>query len=74
LLSSFFLFGLAASQAVIGAAACLLVGMLLYVYGEMYHAAASWTLSYELAPDHVHGQYQGAFHSAEACGISAAPG
>jgi hypothetical protein len=73
LLLSFFLFGLAARLTVYGAGACLLAAMLVYVEGEMYHAAASWTLSYDLAPDHLHGQYQGAFHAAEACGISAAP-
>jgi hypothetical protein len=73
LLGSFVLFGLAGQLAALGAALCLIVAMAVYTRGEMPQAAAAWTLSYEIAPYHLHGQYQGAFQSAEACGVSMAP-
>ncbi|GGO11550.1 MFS transporter [Microbispora rosea subsp. aerata] len=44
------------------AAALLPVAAALHTAGELKQAAAAWTLSYELAPDHAHGQYQGLFN------------
>ncbi|MET7685084.1 MFS transporter [Streptomyces sp. NPDC005423] len=44
-------------------AACLLLsaGAAVHVYGELLQAAGSWGLSYELAPVHAVGQYQGVY-------------
>ena len=39
----------------------LLVGALAHVAGELLYSAGSWALSYELAPEHAQGQYQGLF-------------
>jgi len=39
----------------------LLAGAGAHVVGEMLFAAGSWALSYELAPEHLQGQYQGLF-------------
>ncbi len=41
------------------AVACLVAGALLHALGEIRHAAGSWTIAYDLAPDHAQGQYQG---------------
>ncbi|MGW4500751.1 MFS transporter, partial [Micromonospora sp. NPDC004336] len=43
------------------AAAVLLVGAAAQVIAEMLHGAGSWQLSFDLAPDGRHGQYQGFF-------------
>ncbi|GAA4215762.1 MFS transporter [Microbispora amethystogenes] len=45
------------------AAPLLLVAAALHTAGELKQAAAAWTLSYDLAPDHAHGQYQGLFNA-----------
>ncbi|MFI0980370.1 MFS transporter [Streptomyces sp. NPDC021093] len=43
--------------------ACLLlvVGALLHALGEIRQAAGSWTIAFDLAPDHAQGQYQGTY-------------
>ncbi|MGW5214344.1 MFS transporter [Streptomyces sp. NPDC004051] len=41
--------------------ALLVVGMVLHTVGELWHSAGSYGLSYELAPDGSHGEYQGFF-------------
>jgi MFS family permease len=43
------------------AVAIVTVGVLVHVVGELLHSAGSWAVSYELAPDHAQGQYQGLF-------------
>ncbi|MGX6607630.1 MFS transporter [Micromonosporaceae bacterium Da 78-11] len=55
------LFAVAASFSAWLAVVVLLVGAGVHVIGELLYAAGSWALSYELAPDHAQGQYQGLF-------------
>ncbi|MEV0593287.1 MFS transporter [Nonomuraea cavernae] len=43
------------------AAAVLLIAMALQVLGEMLQAAGAWEISFALAPDDKHGEYQGFF-------------
>ncbi|MFG3708116.1 MFS transporter [Micromonospora sp. NPDC047670] len=55
---------LATSSAATGpwlAAAVLLLGAAAQVAAEMAHGAGAWQLSFDLAPDGRHGQYQGFF-------------
>lgn len=39
----------------------LVLGAAAHVMGELQQSAAAWSLSYELAPEHAHGAYQGMF-------------
>lgn len=55
------------------AVAIILLGTTVYVFGEMAQAAASWAISYELAPEDRMGEYQSAFASAANGGIMLAP-
>lgn len=55
------LFALAAGAPTWLAVVVLLLGAGVHVAGEMLHAAGAWSLSFGLAPDHAHGQYQGLF-------------
>ncbi|MEV7506090.1 MFS transporter [Streptomyces sp. NPDC093018] len=43
------------------ATACLCIGALLHVAGEILQSSASWTLSFDLAPEQMQGQYQATF-------------
>ncbi|MEV7404914.1 MFS transporter [Streptomyces sp. NPDC091267] len=43
------------------AAVLILVGAAVHVVGELTSSAGGWGLSYELAPEHAHGRYQGVF-------------
>lgn len=45
------------------AAAVLLAAVVLLTLGEVASQAGSWTLSYDLAPDHAHGTYQGIYQT-----------
>ncbi|MGC5032497.1 MFS transporter [Micromonospora sp. DT229] len=54
-------FALAAGAPAWLAVVVLIVGALIHVLGELLYAAGSWALSYELAPEHAQGQYQGLF-------------
>lgn len=56
-----------------GAVAVILIGTVVYVFGEMAQAAASWSMSYELSPEDRMGEYQSAFGSAANGGIMLAP-
>jgi MFS family permease len=56
------LFALAAGQPPWVAAAILLAGAAVHVLGELLYSAGSWALSFELAPEHAQGQYQGVFN------------
>ncbi|TJZ59107.1 MFS transporter [Streptomyces piniterrae] len=67
------LFAVAAGRPVWVAVLCLLAGALIHVFGEMLHSAGSWALSYELAPAHAHGQYQGLFGLAQRVGAAVTP-
>jgi MFS family permease len=55
------LFALAANQPAWLAVVILVTGTLVHVFGELLYSAGSWALSYELAPEHAQGQYQGLF-------------
>jgi MFS family permease len=73
---------LAVSCVVIGAAPNLSGGwavtvvlgaIVCFTFGEMWTAAGSWTLSYELADPAAHGQYQGMFGMASQVGFLVGP-
>lgn len=55
------IFALAAGQPAWVAVTVLAAGALVHVIGELLYSAGSWALSYELAPENAHGQYQGLF-------------
>lgn len=67
------LFALAAGGSVWLAVSMLLAGALVHVFGELLYAAGAWALSYELAPDHAQGQYQGLFGMADQLGTALTP-
>jgi MFS family permease len=73
---------LAVSCAVIGVApnlpggwavAVVFGAIVCFTFGEMWTAAGSWTLSYELADPAAHGQYQGVFGMASQLGFLVGP-
>ncbi|MGD3106108.1 MFS transporter [Streptomyces sp. YGL11-2] len=66
-------FALSAGRPAWVAVGCLLAGALAQVIGEMLHSAGSWALSYELAPAHAHGQYQGLYGIAQRAGSAITP-
>ncbi|MEU9083742.1 hypothetical protein [Streptomyces sp. NPDC048357] len=53
--------------------AFLAVGVVLHTMGELLYGAGTWALSYELAPDHAQGQYQGMFGLTSQLGIAITP-
>ena len=55
------IFAFAAGQPAWVAIVVLAVGALVHVFGELLYSAGAWALSYELAPENAHGQYQGLF-------------
>ncbi|MFF1297263.1 MFS transporter [Streptomyces sp. NPDC058296] len=55
------LYALADGQGVWLAVVFLACGALVHVGGELLQAAGQWGLSFELAPDHAQGQYQGLY-------------
>jgi MFS family permease len=55
------LYGLSGGRSRDVAIVLLLVAELVHVCGELYQAAGSWGFGYDLAPDHLQGQYQGLF-------------
>ncbi len=65
----------AASGAVPTGAAVLLLlcGALVHVLGELWQSAAGWGISFGLAPEHAHGQYQGAYAMGNQLGGMLAP-
>jgi MFS family permease len=66
-------FALAAGQPPWVAVVVLAVGALVHVLGELLYSAGSWALSYELAPEHAHGQYQGVFGMSTQLGSMVTP-
>lgn len=66
-------FALSAGQPIWLACALLVAGTLIHVLGEMLHSAGAWSLSYGLAPEHAHGQYQGLFEMSTRLGTTVAP-
>ena len=55
------------------AVAVVLGAIVCFTFGEMWTAAGSWTLSYELADPAAHGQYQGMFGMASQIGFLVGP-
>ncbi|MEU0674255.1 MFS transporter [Streptomyces sp. NPDC006172] len=55
------LFAMTGGAGLFMACVLLTVGALVHALGEIRHAAGSWTITYDLAPDHAQGQYQGAY-------------
>jgi MFS family permease len=55
------------------AVAVVLGAIVCFTFGEMWTAAGSWTLSYELADPAAHGQYQGIFGMASQVGFLVGP-
>ncbi|WP_405659906.1 MFS transporter [Streptomyces sp. NBC_01166] len=55
------------------AVALLVVGTAVHVLGELLYSAGSWALSYELAPEGAHGQYQGFFGMTSQLGSALTP-
>lgn len=54
-------FALTSGTGQIAAVGLLVVGALLHALGEIRQAAGSWTIAFDLAPDHAQGQYQGTY-------------
>lgn len=55
------LFAMADGRTAWWAGVLLLAGVVVHVAGELLQAAGSWGLSFELAPEHAQGQYQGLY-------------
>lgn len=55
------LLGLSAQFPTAVAVSSLVLGVVLLTLGEIWTAAAAWTFSFEMAPEHAQGQYQGVF-------------
>ena len=72
-LGSFLLLALAHDRSVLLASAALVAGIVVYSIGEVLQTAGSWTLSYDLAREDLHGQYQGVFNTAASTGIACGP-
>ncbi|MEV6596550.1 MFS transporter [Actinoplanes sp. NPDC051346] len=51
----------------------LIAGAAVHVFGELWHAAAGWGISFGLAPADAHGQYQGAYSMGMQLGQMLAP-
>ncbi|MBT0773590.1 MFS transporter [Kineosporia sp. J2-2] len=66
-------FALTAHLSAWWATVALLVTTAVYTLGELWHAAASFEFSYELAPDHAIGRYQGVFGTGVGAGNALAP-
>ncbi|WP_338675169.1 MFS transporter [Streptomyces sp. SCSIO 30461] len=55
------MFAMTSGTGLLLACALLVVGALLHALGEIRQAAGSWTIAFDLAPDHAQGQYQGTY-------------
>jgi MFS family permease len=51
----------------------LIVAALVHVFAEMWYSAGGWGISFGLAPDHAHGQYQGTYAMGHQFGQMIAP-
>lgn len=54
-------FAVSSGRGALLACALLFVGSLLHALGEIRQAAGTWTIAFDLAPDHAQGQYQGMY-------------
>ncbi|MCO5997007.1 MFS transporter [Actinoallomurus rhizosphaericola] len=62
-----------AGSGVVVTVVLLVAGALVQVFGEMLHGAGGWELSFALAPEGRHGQYQGFYGMAPQCARMAGP-
>ncbi|MFC7550175.1 MFS transporter [Plantactinospora sp. GCM10030261] len=67
------LFAVSGSVPTAVAIALLFAGALAHVVGELWHSAAGWGISFGLAPEHAHGQYQGTYAMGMQVGSMLAP-
>jgi MFS family permease len=67
------LFAASAGLPTVAAVALLAAGALVHVVGELWQSAAGWGVSYGLAPENAHGQYQGAYSMGYEVGKMLAP-
>ncbi|MEU4640000.1 MFS transporter [Micromonospora sp. NPDC023814] len=67
------LFAASGGLPTVAAVALLVAGALAHVVGELWHSAAGWGISFGLAPEHAHGQYQGAYSMGFELGRMIAP-
>ncbi|MGI5429082.1 MFS transporter [Streptomyces sp. CA-179760] len=67
------LFAFAAGRPSWFAVGVLAAGVVVHTMGELLYSAGSWALSYELAPEHAHGQYQGLFGLTTQLGTAVTP-
>ena len=67
------LFAAAQGRPVLVAVSLVLVGAVVHVFGEMLQGAGQWSVSFGLAPDDAHGQYQGLFAMSVQLGTVATP-
>ncbi|MCM0675075.1 MFS transporter [Micromonospora phytophila] len=67
------LFAASAGLPTVAAVALLVCGALAHVVGELWQSAAGWGISFGLAPEHAHGQYQGAYSMGYELGKMVAP-
>jgi MFS transporter len=73
LLAACALVAVAPSRSPVLGAAVLLAAVAILTLGELLHATASFTLSFELAQEHAHGQYQAVFALGEGVERALAP-
>ncbi|MCX4967193.1 MFS transporter [Streptomyces sp. NBC_00654] len=64
----------AAHRSPVTAGAVLLAAVVLLTLGEVTSQAGSWTLSYDLAPNHAHGTYQGIYQTGISVSQALGPG
>lgn len=66
-------FALSSGASLIPACLLLVAGALIHALGEVRQSAGSWTIAYDLAPDHAQGQYQGTYKMGADIGRMFAP-
>ncbi|MFF6790763.1 MFS transporter [Streptomyces filamentosus] len=64
----------AADRAPVTAAIVLLAAVVLLTFGEVTSQAGSWALSYDLAPEHAQGTYQGIYQTGISVSQALGPG
>ena len=73
LLACCVLFAFSAHVPLAVAVLLLVAGTVVHLLGELLQSAGAWALSYELAPENAHGQYQGFFGMTSQLGTALTP-
>lgn len=73
LLAACLIFPLTAGTRHVTTVVLLVVAALVHVFAEMAYSAGGWGISFGLAPDHAHGQYQGTYSMGHQFGQMIAP-